>query len=226
MGPNRLRVALEQTPFAGGMSFGLVGPYECLRGKIHFAIDPSESGLPWICDLELAPRNAEGLVEFSASLDIVKPVDLSRGNGRVLYEFANRGRRDVITRLNYGRGRDMTRPEHAGDGFLMRQGFTIVWSGWQGDLIDRGTNVRASLPEALENGRRLRGRVRQEFSVIQPGVLSMGVSEGAEGGENVEPYPVLDKSTATLTMREHEQDLRVLLPPHRLGTCASRIRRG
>src|SRR5436190_23626515 len=95
---NRVRLELgTPRPFAGGTSFGEVGPYERLLGKAYFAIDPNEADLPFICDLDLAPRNAEGLVEFSATLDIVKPVDLARGNRRVLYEFSNRGGRAAIT---------------------------------------------------------------------------------------------------------------------------------
>ena len=79
-------------------------------------------------------------------------------------------------------------------------------------MIDRGTNVVAYLPEAQQNGQRLRGKVRQEFSTISPSVLSLGVSAGAEGGENVQPYPVLDRATATLTVRERERDPRVPIP--------------
>jgi hypothetical protein len=207
---NRVRLEIERRErFAGGISFGAVGPFERLLGRAHYAIDPSSVGLPYICDFDLAPRNPEGLVEFSGTLDIVKPVELGRGNRRVLYEFSNRGNRSAITGFNYGRGADMSVPAYAGDGFLMRQGYTVIWSGWQGDLIDRGTNVVANLPFALVNGRPVRGKVRQEFSAIAPSITSIGLSAGAEGGENVQPYPVVDSSTATLTMREHEADPRV-----------------
>jgi Alpha/beta hydrolase domain len=213
MSRNQLRIEIDSTePFAGGTSFGDAGPYEWLRGTVHYAIDPDEEGLPYICDLDLAPRNDDGLVEFSSTIDIVKPVDLDKGNRRVFYEFSNRGGKSMITGFNYGRGTDWKAPEYAGDGFLMRLGYTCMWSGWQGDLIDNGSNCVAYLPEALENGKRLRGRVRQEFSPVEEGILSMGTSAGAEGGQNVQPYPVLDRSTATLTMREKEQDPRVPVP--------------
>ncbi|HEY7067610.1 MAG TPA: alpha/beta hydrolase domain-containing protein [Chloroflexota bacterium] len=213
MARNLIRLDVEKrVPFADGKSFGDTGPYELLQGKVYFAIDPNEPGLPNIVDLDLAPRNRDGLVEFSATFDIVKPVDMARGNRRLLYEFSNRGGRAAITGFNYGKGRDLANPEIAGDGFLMRQGYTVVWSGWQGDLIDRGTNCVAYLPEALENGKRLRGRVRQEFSPVQPGALSIGTSAGAEGGDNVQSYPVMDKATATLTVRENEADPRVPVP--------------
>jgi hypothetical protein len=212
MARNQVRLDIERRePFAGGVSFGDTGPYERLFGKAHFAIDPNEPGLPYIVDLDLAPRNAQGLVEFSATLDIIKPVDLGRGNRRLLYEFSNRGNRGLMA-FNYGRGTDMSKPEYAGDGFLTRQGYTLVWSGWQGDLIDRGDNVVAYLPLALQDGKPLRGWVRQEFNPMAEDILSMGVSAGAERGQDVQPYPVLDRRTATLTMREYESDPRLPVP--------------
>ena len=61
---NQLRIELERQPFAGGKEFGETGAYERLLGKAFYAIDPDEPGLPFICDLDLAPRNQEGLVEF------------------------------------------------------------------------------------------------------------------------------------------------------------------
>jgi len=212
MSRNQIRLDLTRKVFAGDKSFGNTGPYERLHGKVHFAIDPAEPKLPWICDLDLAPRNAAGLVEFAATLDIVKPVDLARGSRKLLFEFSNRGGRSMITGFNFGKGRNMAAPEHAGDGFLMRQGYTLAWCGWQGDLIDRGENVVAYLPHAMQNGRHLRGKVRQEFSTIEPGILSLGTSEGAEKGEDVENYPVLDRAHCTLTAREHETDARVPVP--------------
>lgn len=69
----------------------------------------------------------------------------------------------------------------------------------------------ARLPFAERDGTPLRG-LRHEFNPMAPGILSMGVSVGAERGQVVQPYPVLDRATATLTMREHETDPRVPIP--------------
>jgi hypothetical protein len=212
MARNRLRIEIRHEPFAGGKAFGDTGPYERLLGKVHFAIDPAEKELPGVCDLELAPRNGDGMVEFAATLDIVKPIDMGRGNRRLLYEFSNRGGRSAITGFNYGRGTSMANSEYAGDGFLMRQGYTVVWSGWQGDLIDQGSNVVAYLPYALQDGAHLRGKVRQEYIVNAPGVLSVSVGASGEGADNVQPYPVRDRAGATLTMRERERDPRTPVP--------------
>ena len=226
MARNQVRLEIERRePFVGGGSFGDTGPYERLFGKAHFAIDPEEKGLPNIVDLDLAPRNAQGLVEFAATLDIIKPVELARGNRRIFYEFSNRGNRGLLA-FNYGVGTDMSKPEYAGDGFLMRQGYTLVWSGWQGDIIDRGANIVAYLPQALQDGEPLRGRVRQEFNPMAEGILSVGVSAGAERGPDVQPYPVLARDTATLTMRQNETDPRVPVPNEEWELASAEVNDG
>ena len=208
MSRNQMRLEFEnKSSFAGGKSFGAVGPYERLLGMVHFAIDPTENGLPYICDIEYAPRNGDGLVEFKAVIDLVKPVDMSKSNGKLLFDFSNRGGRGAFTRLNDGGG-DYSKENCAGNGFLNRQGYTVVTVGWQGDLVYSGSNVVAFVPEARQNGQPLCGKVRQEFISDKKGVLSMPVS----GAANIQCYPVLNRATATLTLREKEADPRRAVP--------------
>jgi hypothetical protein len=205
-----VRLEIErQVNFADGAAFGDTGPYERLVGKAHFAVDPADPALANIVDLDLAPRNADGRVEFAGDLDILKPVDLSKGNRRLFYDMNNRGNRSVLRAFNEGAGsQDPTTAAHAGNGFLMRQGYTVVWSGWQGDLVPGVAGLVAYLPEARQNGEPVRGTVRQEFINERNDVISMPVS----GNVNIHCYPVLDPASATLTMREHEQDPRVDVP--------------
>jgi hypothetical protein len=208
MTSNGIRLQIERRMgFAEGTSFGETGPYEHLQGKVYFAVNPGDPSLPFIADLDLAPRNPDGRVEFACDLDILKPVDLGRGNRRILYEFSNRGGRGAM-RYNDGGTGEVGSATWAGNGFLMRQGYTVVWSGWQGDLVSTGKNIVAYLPQALEDGKPVRGRVRQEFIADTEGVLSLPVS----GGAVIECYPVLDRATATLTRRRLEQDPRVPVP--------------
>lgn len=208
MSRNQIRLEIESTtPFGGGKNFGETGPYEWMHGMVHFAIDPNEKDLPFVCDLEFAPRNAEGLVEFKAVIDLVKPTDMSKSNRKLLFDFSNRGGRGAFTRLNDGGG-DYTKAGAAGNGFLNKEGYTVVTAGWQGDLVYTGSNVVAFVPEARHNGQPLRGKVRQEFISDRKGVLSMPVS----GAANIQCYPVLDRATATLTLREKEADPRVPVP--------------
>ena len=81
---------------ANGQWFGAAGPYEKLSGKVHFALDPALPQNAIIVDLNLAPKNARGLVEFSADFYLLKPVDASRGNGRLFYEAGNRGTKRIL----------------------------------------------------------------------------------------------------------------------------------
>src|SRR5687768_18309748 len=73
-----------------GRPFGAAGPYEKLSGKVHFALDPALPPNAIIVDLNLAPKNAKGLVEFSDDFYLLEPVDPARGNARLFYSAGNR----------------------------------------------------------------------------------------------------------------------------------------
>src|SRR5260370_14837435 len=106
----------------GGQAFGLAGPYERLIGKVYFKVDPRNPHNGVIVDLAKADRDREGLVEFSADVYILKPKDPNRGSGSLLLEIPNRGGRGIVRPANFG-----TNQSEFGDGFLMRQGNTLVW---------------------------------------------------------------------------------------------------
>ena len=91
----RLRIERRETVL-NGRPFGAAGPYEKLVGKVDFALDPALPQNHGIVDLNLAPQNAQGLVEFSADFYLLKPVDPARGNGRLFYEAGNRGTKRIL----------------------------------------------------------------------------------------------------------------------------------
>src|SRR6266542_5240554 len=66
----------ERVTYAGGMSFGTVGPYEQIRGRLHYEVDPANPANARIVDLQFAPRNAAGKVEFASDFHLLKPLDL------------------------------------------------------------------------------------------------------------------------------------------------------
>ena len=198
--------------FADGHAYGSAGPYERLVGKVHYALDPDDPSNQNVVDLDKAPRNERGQVEFSGDLDIMKPVDLSIGNQRILYDVNNRGNKTSLRAINDAPPEaDPTTYAHGGNGFLMRQGYTIVWSGWQGDLVPVNGLLTADLPEGMENGHRIRGKVRQEFIAEQEGVLSMPLS-GAPVIRSYEPLDT-DTSRSAFTVREREGDPRQPVDP-------------
>ncbi len=140
------RLEVERTePVLNGKAFGLAGAYQKIVGKAHFALDPGLAVNEAIVDLKLAPRNAAGLVEFSADFYLLTPVDAARGNGKLFYEIGNRGGKAALRVLQKAAvSPDPTLPEHFGDGMLMKQGYSILWMGWQWD-VPQG-RMRASLP--------------------------------------------------------------------------------
>src|SRR5260370_28271745 len=73
--------------------------YERLTGKVHFAVDPKLAANQIVTDIALAPRNAKGLVEFSADLYVLRPKDPSKSNGTALVEIPNRGNRGLLGTL-------------------------------------------------------------------------------------------------------------------------------
>jgi hypothetical protein len=153
---------------AGGQAFGAAGPYEKIAGRIFFAVDPSLPANRIVTDLDKAPRNAAGKVEFSSDFFLLKPKQIARGNGAVLYEVSNRGGKGMLGFFNHASGGlDPTSPAEMGDGFLLRQGFTLLWVGWQFDPPKRAGLVRVYPPTASDNGRPIRGLVRSDFVVTE-----------------------------------------------------------
>ncbi len=163
----RIEVA-SRADLAGGKSFGLAGPYEKLVGTIYFTVDPGNSANRIITDIDFAPRNAAGQVEFHSDFFLIKPKDVTRGNGTVLYEVSNRGGKSLLSRFNRADGsRDPQSDAEMGDGFLMRNGFTLLWVGWQFDVRLGDGRMRVYPPIATDNGNTITGVVRSEVVVSQ-----------------------------------------------------------
>jgi len=140
---------LRTAPFADGQAFGTTGAYEKVVGRFHGELDPAQPLNAGIVDLDKAPRNARGQVEYSADFYILKPVDLARGNGALLYDVNNRGNKRALIQFNSApASNDPATPAQAGNGFLMRNGFTLVWSGWIPGLPAANDSLRIEVPTA------------------------------------------------------------------------------
>jgi hypothetical protein len=150
-----------------GKAFGSVGPYEKLQGKAYFAVDPAHPRNKVIADIDLAPRNRAGKVEFSADLFIIKPKDPARGNGVVFFDVVNRGRFRLLSTFSDAEAADdPTTEAHFGDMSLLLQGFTLVAVGWQFDVEKELIGLEA--PVATKNGQPIRGWLREWFIPTKP----------------------------------------------------------
>lgn len=126
-------VITSRVVVADGQAFGGRGAYERLIGRIEFALDPGHPQNRRIVDLEYAPRGTDGRVHFSSDLYVLRPVDPEKGNGVLLFELVNRGNKGMLPRFNRDAARsvDPATPADFGDGLLMREGYTLVFVGWE-----------------------------------------------------------------------------------------------
>ncbi|MET0167205.1 MAG: alpha/beta hydrolase domain-containing protein, partial [Vicinamibacterales bacterium] len=125
----------SRSAVANGQPFGATGSYEKLTGTIEFALDPRNPQNTRVVDLDRADRAADGRVHFTADLVVLRPVDPARGNGVLLFEVVNRGRIGLLTRFNSAPGSvDPVTPADFGNGYLMREGYTLVMVGWEFDI--------------------------------------------------------------------------------------------
>jgi hypothetical protein len=185
-----------RSPFARGIAFGDVGPYQQLEGTVHFAVDPEHPRNAAITDLKLALRDTQGLVQSSADFRLLQPVAPNRGNQRLLLDIVNRGNPTVLTNFNSAFGR----MDH-GNGFLMHQGYTVVWVGWQDDVPATPGLIRINVPEAVDAaGQPLSGKIAITFQPdahVQVQLLSDRLHR---------PHPASDLQDreAVLTVQDHE----------------------
>ncbi|MBK3666610.1 hypothetical protein JJE66_36055 [Bradyrhizobium diazoefficiens] len=127
----------ERVPAFAGRSFGAVGTYERITARATFALNPADDRNAVITDLALAPRNADGRVEATADVVILKPGDPTHSNGTLLLEVPNRGRKlapQLFDDSAQPGANNADKVNDAGIGFLHRQGYTMVWVGWHGDI--------------------------------------------------------------------------------------------
>ncbi|GHU05236.1 hypothetical protein FACS1894205_4850 [Alphaproteobacteria bacterium] len=201
---------LERSPVEAGRSFGAVGAYERITGRLHYSLSPEEAANQPIIDLKLAPKNSEGKVEFSGDFVLLRPVKSEKANGALLYEVDNRGNVFLFNQFNNGPlSNDLTKPEALGDGWLLEQGYTLLWSGWNWDVVPGNNRHQIDLPIARNaDGSSLTGKVGYEFVVNAPAKSSSYLGILAKG------YPFADNARegAELTVRDAPNGERTVVP--------------
>ncbi len=202
-------IRVEATePFAENSAFGEAGPYVRIRGIAKGELDPASPQNAVIADLDKAPRDARGMVEYETDFFILRPADPARGSGVLLYEVNNRGRKfllhwiDEAPATSPGANNDPKTKADAGIGFTLPRGHTIVWSGWDPDAPKANHGLATRVPVAQENGAPITRRIREEFQVA---------TRGPGDGANIKlSYPAAstDKAKARLVVRDREEDPR------------------
>ena len=197
--------------FADGTAFGNTGAYERVRGTFKGELDPTDPRNKVIVNLDKAPCNAAGRVEYEADFFMLRPVDGARGNGKLVYDVTNRGRKNIHWRLMDARpaspahANDPRTLEDAGNGLLFRMGYTILWSGWDPDAprINNGMGMKPVI--ATNNGMPIVRAIRDEL-------VSGTRSPARETFRLTHNAFTTDQSQAKLSVRRREADVRQEIP--------------
>ena len=200
----RIQVS-ERSDVLSGNAQGAAGAYERIIAKAYFAVDPKLPANQIISDINLAPTNEQGLVEFSSDLYVLKPRDPAKGNGTILFEVSNRGRKGTLGMFNRAGGSlDPRNDPDFGDKFLLEQGYTLVWLGWQFDVPRDPALMRLDAPVV----KGITGLVRAEF-VPDKKIYSHSLAD-----RNHVPYTVAnpEDSSLQLTVRDRVDGPRRVLP--------------
>jgi hypothetical protein len=199
----RIVITKTLSPNFEGESFGDVGPYEYMFGYVEGELDPSHPRNARITNLARAPRNASGNVAYRADIQILKPVDMSRANGALLLDVPNRGNKRITGTWVNG-GPSIIEPvlaEHSGTGWLMREGYTMAWVGWEALVAPGGARVAAQFPVATgSDGSPITARTAQEYI--------FGDLESPATATLSYPAASLERTQATLTVRQYTGDPR------------------
>lgn len=185
---------VERADVLNGTSLGSAGPYERMVIKAEFAVDPNDPANRVITDIANAPKGDDGRVDFSADVIVLKPRDPAKGNGTILFEVSNRGGLGMVRMFNEVNSSD----DEYGDRYLMQQGYTLVWVGWQFDVPGRQP-LKLYAPIARQaNGSPITGLVRSEFVPAK-----MAVTMALADRDHVPYAPVdMNQQDAQLTVRE------------------------
>jgi hypothetical protein len=199
----------ERSPVLQGKSFGPAGPYERIIGRAYFAVDPNAPANQLITNLKRAPRNDRGQVTFFADFYVISPVDPRKGNGTLLFEVGNRGRKSLLTVFSRAKSSFDPRTEaEFGDSLLLKEGFTLAWVGWQFDVPREPPLMSVTVPIARDPAGPILGLVRSDY------VPDEKAHSFSLGDRAFLPYPVIDRSdpSATLTERDRSEGIRRLIP--------------
>lgn len=198
-----ITVTTTESPTFGGQSFGSVGQYERIQGTLSGEVDPTNPRNAVIVDLDHAPRNPNGTVSYSVDFQILRPIDLSKGNHRIVFEPVNRGTPLIFAFLNNSPlGSNKLSSGNPGNGFLMNQGYTVVEGAWD-------TSVPVQNPASPLFGVTFPVATNPDGSpIVGPATEEFVIDFNAQPATQPLTYPAVtaDKSQASLTVRENYGD--------------------
>ncbi len=221
-GITRIVIDRIEAPTFDGRDFGSVGRYEKLSGRAFGEVDPNDPRNAGIVFIQESPRNERGRVEYVVDISIMQPTNPAKGSGTLLYDVVNRGARRAFDVFHLGEhgGNNPAKAVDAGDAFLLRQGYTLVVSGWQADIPREEDEIIADYPVANRGGSQIAKSISIELIVTRP---TFTLHLGWDNGRALKPYPLVERaaSRARLIRRAHADVPDELIPREEwsFGSC-------
>ena len=190
------RVIVTKTePYSDGKVFGQAGSFEKLTGQAYGEIDPDNKLNSFIQDIQLAPRNSRGMVDYISDFIILRPTDMAKCNGILFLSLPNRGN------------------AFPADTALLGRGYIYFWCAWQGDILRGNNRLTMRVPYASEKGSTIAGILRTEFQVNSE-TATLNLSSGFFTGLTHYSYETvsLNNTDIALTKRILESDTRDTVP--------------
>ena len=200
---------VSREPFEEGRDFGSVGAYERIEAVAHYEIDPQHPANASLTDVGNVAQDDDGLVRFTGDVSMLLPADPPRSNRALLVEVPNRGKRTAQRQFNYApiqlKATDYIDP---GDGFLMRNGWTVAWCGWQWDVPKDGAGLSLRAPlvdvsKAPNSAGREQMQLRFQPNQHEPHFALTDHHTGPLGGHEAIPTGDPDDAGVVLMVREH-----------------------
>ena len=197
-------------PFADGASFGNAGKYERVTGTAKGELDPADARNKGIKNIDRAPKNARGLVEYEVDFDLLRPSDPAKGNRKILFDVTNRGRKFVLYWLMDGNAalasaNNPLAATDAGNALFLKQGYTIAWTGWDPEAPKSNNGMSIKVPVATDGGKPIVKTVREELVSATRGPVLNEFRLNYDAASN-------DQFQAKLTVRRREGDPRIEIP--------------
>jgi hypothetical protein len=194
----------SQNPTFAGTTFGPVGAYQKIVGTATGTLDPADPHNATITDIQLAPKDANGLVDYSMDFYILTPVDPTKGNHKAFFELPNRGGKQFAKFNGSGGGNNPTTAADAGTAFLMNQGYTMIWGSWEPTAPRTGGSMGVTVPVAKNaDGTSITGPSYEYIENDNATTTSFTTAYNTN---------TTDTTKATLTVKDHLTDPAVAIP--------------
>jgi hypothetical protein len=205
-------------PFADGAAFGQAGAYERVRGVARGELDPADRRNSVIVNLDKAPRNARGRVEYAIDFYLLRPADVARGSGKILYDVTNRGRKNTGLRLMdaplsaLSLSNNPQDVKDVGNALFLRLGYTLVWSGWDPESPRSNNGMSMDPIVATNAGEPIVRVIRDEMIADTRSRAPAGKTPVRATLPLTHEPASRDASQARLTVRRGEGDPRIPVP--------------